>query len=572
MSKTLVAHEQSTAKIFSDDYVFHIPGYQRPYAWTTEQAGELFDDLSGFMLSDGGAVEDMSPYFLGSIVLIKEESSPKSDVVDGQQRLTTLTLLLAAIRSCVGKENADEITPLLYERGSSIRGTKDRFRLTLRERDREFFQKYVQREGGLTDLVQLNDKSSDSQRNIRENAELFLAKLKNISESDRLRLAQFIVTRCYLVVVATPDIDAAYRIFSVLNSRGLDLSATDILKAQIIGTIPDSQKTAYTKKWEDAEEELSREVFGDLFSHIRMIYRKSKPKGTLLKEFKEHVTEVARPTVFIDDVLIPMARAYEELLSESYESTAFAEEVNENLRWLNRLEFTDWVPPALAFFARHRQKPDVMAAFFRDLERLAYFMLVTKAGVNERIERFSKLTSAIESGSDLFADESTLQLTSVEQHALYQKLDGPVYESLAARARSALLLRLDVLLSGGGATYEYETVTVEHVLPQNPRPDSKWLEWFPDVKDRIMWVHRLGNLALLTRKKNSSASNYDFDTKKKAYFSKNGISPFVMTTHVIGKPEWTTEVVKDRQAELLAVLEKHWRLGNRQSVLEALGL
>ncbi len=99
MSKTLTAQEQSLAKIFSDDYVFHIPGYQRPYAWTTEQAGELIDDLLSFMQVSGGQIEDMPPYFLGSVVLIKNDVSPRADVVDGQQRLTTLTILLASIRA-----------------------------------------------------------------------------------------------------------------------------------------------------------------------------------------------------------------------------------------------------------------------------------------------------------------------------------------------------------------------------------------------------------------------------------------------------------------------------------------
>lgn len=572
MSKTLVAHEQSLTKIFSDDYVFRIPGYQRPYAWTTEQARELFEDLTGFMQSDGGPVEEMPPYFLGSIVLIKSETNPTADVVDGQQRLTTLTILLAAIRACVGPERAAEVTPLIYEKGSAIRGTKDRFRLTLRDRDHDFFQRYVQREDGFADLLQLKDTLPDSQTNIRANAQLFQVRLDKLSEDDRVRLAQFIVTRCYLVVVATPDLDSAYRIFSVLNSRGLDLSATDILKAQIIGSVPDAQKVAYTTKWEDAEEDLGRETFADLFSHIRMIYRKSKPKGTLLKEFNDHVTEVKHPVRFIDDVLLPAARAYEEILDASYESTAYAEEVNEYLRWLNRLEFADWVPPTLAFMARSRQQPEAMRKYFRDLERLAYGMLISKFGINERIDRFSRLTHHIESGSDLWKSDSPLQLTPTEQHSVYSTLAGPLYDTLAARARSAVLLRLDALLSGGGATYEYDTVTVEHVLPQNPPLNSRWLEWFSDPKDRITWVHRLGNLALLTRKKNSAASNYDFATKKQAYFSRKGISPFVMTTQVLDKDEWTIPVVEKRQKELLATFEAHWRLQDRKTLLEELGL
>jgi uncharacterized protein with ParB-like and HNH nuclease domain len=171
-------------------------------------------------------------------VLIKGEANPSADVVDGQQRLTTLTILLAAIRASVSAKQAEEVTPLLYERGSAIRGTKDRFRLTLRERDREFFQRYVQREDGFADLLQLKDRLSDSQDNIRANAQLFAERLDELAEAERLRLAQFIVTRCYLVVVATPDLDSAYRIFSVLNSRGLDLSATDILKRRSLAEFP----------------------------------------------------------------------------------------------------------------------------------------------------------------------------------------------------------------------------------------------------------------------------------------------------------------------------------------------
>lgn len=564
MAKTLVAHEQSITKIFSDDYVFRIPGYQRPYAWTTEQAQELIDDLLTFMQAAGGPVDEMPPYFLGSIVLIKGEGAPDADVVDGQQRLTTLTILLAAIRASVDSKNAAEVTPLLYEKGSAIRGTKDRFRLTLRERDIEFFQSYIQKEDGVSKLLTLIDELSDSQINIRANTKLYVERLAKLPEADRLSLAQFVVTRCYLVVVATPDLDSAYRIFSVLNSRGLDLAPTDILKSEIIGGIPPAQRDAYTKKWEDAEEDLGRESFTDLFSHIRMVYRRLKPKGTLIREFKEHVTEASQPAQFIDTLLLPMTKAYAEILDAAYESTEGAEAVNEHLKWLNRLEFNDWVPPALAFATRHRQEPAAMAAFFRSLERLAYALLIQRSGINDRIDRFSRLTSAIIKGDDIQAPTSSLELTPTEQYRVYTQLDGMVYDTFGARARTTILLRLDTLLSGGGANYDYQTITAEHVLPQNPPTGSKWLAWFPNANDRYQWVHKLGNLALLTRKKNSAASNFEFDKKKQAYFAQGGVSPFVLTTQVLSKNEWTPVIVAGRQQQLLALLEKHWRLQDRQ--------
>ena len=93
MPAIITAKEQSLVKVFSDDYFFEIPLYQRPYAWTTEEVDELLDDLIDAMDRDSE-----SPYFLGNVVLIKSDGDATSEVVDGQQRLTTLTMLLCVLR------------------------------------------------------------------------------------------------------------------------------------------------------------------------------------------------------------------------------------------------------------------------------------------------------------------------------------------------------------------------------------------------------------------------------------------------------------------------------------------
>lgn len=392
---------------------------------------------------------------------------------------------------------------------------------------------------------------------LETNARLLDNVVKTLTEDQRIALVQFILTKCHLVAVSTPDLEAAYRIFSVLNTRGLDLTATDILKAQIIGRIPELNRDSYNTKWEDIEEDLGRNDFESLFGHIRMIYRKAKPQGSLLAEFRDHVVSQTEPEQLIDDVLTPMAAVYEELTDAAYTSTERAEAVNESLKWLGRLEFNDWLPPALAFAVRHRGEPAQMERFFRELERLAFGLLLSRCGGNERIERFAKLTLAVEHGEDLRTESSPLQLTRSEQFDVYAMISGPVYETLSARPRTLFLLRLDSLLSGGGATYDFPTVSVEHVLPQNPSADSKWLGWFPDPIERENLVHSLGNLALLARKKNSAASNYEFDQKKLVYFARGGISPFVLTTQVIKEAVWTPRVVRDRQKVLVQTLEAH---------------
>ncbi|ADX43940.1 protein of unknown function DUF262 [Paracidovorax avenae ATCC 19860] len=566
MTHTLTAKEQSLAKIFSDDYVFSIPGYQRPYSWGRDQAQELLDDLLGALASAPARVSDAAPYFLGSIVLIKAEATPDATVVDGQQRLTTLTLLLSVIRSLVSDDEVQkDITACIYEKGSLVKGTQARYRLLLRERDRDFFRQYVQHENGLQALAQFNTVLPDAQARLRANAQVFTDGLSKLEQPDLVRLVQYVITRCYLVTVATPDLDSAYRIFGVLNSRGLDLSATDILKAEIIGGIETGLRDAYTKKWEDEEEALGRDEFGDLFSHIRMVYRKTKPQGTLLKEFKDHVLPAQQPRSFVDEVLLPMAQAFAELRDADYASTHHAEQVNEYLRWLNRLEFKDWVPPALSFFVRYRQQPDAVLNFFCDLERLAYSMLVRKSSTNDRIERFSALTTSVERSADLSEATSPLQLSPEEQYQTYSALSGPLYETHSSRAIALLLLRLDRLLSDGSASYQHEVVSVEHVMPQQPAPNSQWAAWVPDKALHQLWVHRLGNLALLSRKKNSSASNRDFTWKKSAYFTKGGSTAFALTTQVLQVEEWTECAMQRRQDAMLARLELHWRLQERKS-------
>src|ERR1700753_1081023 len=104
--------EYPLLKIFSDDFFFQVPLYQRPYAWTTEQSEELLEDLITFAGSGQERLEELNPYFLGSIVLIKGDG-PEAQIVDGQQRLTTLTILLSVLRSLTPPKYASDLTPFL---------------------------------------------------------------------------------------------------------------------------------------------------------------------------------------------------------------------------------------------------------------------------------------------------------------------------------------------------------------------------------------------------------------------------------------------------------------------------
>jgi len=546
-------------KVFSDDFAFMIPHYQRPYAWETEQAQELLDDLIDFMGDGDEAINEINPYFLGSVVLIKGDN-PDSQIVDGQQRLTTFSILLAAIRSLTPKSFSADLNTFIYEKGNAVKGTPDRYRLILRERDKDFFQKYIQTEGGIEQLREIQQqKLPDAKKNIRDNALLYLQRLSALPKERLQRLAQFIINRCYLIIVSTPDLDSAYRIFSVLNDRGMDLSHTDILKAEIVGKIPENEQKKYTKDWEDIEDMLGRDAFQDLFAHIRMIYRKSKPRESLLKGFREYVNPTANPKYFIDEILYPLADAYYDIINASYQTTRDAEELNILFRWLNRIDNFDWLPPAILFYSIHNANHDDLVKYFTKLERLAAGMMIYRANINQRLERYGRLLTAIENGDNIFSSDSPLELTKEEKQSIINQLNGNIYQ--IRYVPRYVLLRLDSNLSEGTSYYDYSVISVEHVLPQTPKNNSIWVKWFPTPDEREKYTHRIGNLVLLSHRKNSQARNYDFDKKKEKYFkSRDGISNFALTTQVLQEKEWTADIIEKRQQDAMQRLTNLWGL------------
>ncbi len=559
MSKKISGAEYPLSKIFSSEFEYVIPSYQRPYAWTVDEASELFDDLKSFY-----DTEDEEGYFLGSIVLIKSEDKPFAEVIDGQQRLTTLTILFAVLACAHDGANKEELKGYVVEPGKKVEKIEPKPRLTLRERDKMFFRKYIQ-EFDLDGLGKLDESGLENEARaniLRNTVHLRKAIEKAFDEPEELLdFATFLLTRCYLVAVSTPNEASAFRVFSVMNSRGMDLQPTDIIKADIIGKISgEAERQEYNDKWEEMEVELTRDGFRDLFTYLRMIYAKEKAKRSLLEEFREHVLpDNPNPKPFIDEVLEPFADALDDIRNASYTATKDAKTINFYITWLNRIDNSDWIPPAMLFLKKHRNDPALLADFFERLERLAAYIHVCRIYVNERIEIYGNLIREIEAETDL-DDMWAIWLDDKAKERFRDTLDSNVYE-FTPRRRNYLLLRLDSFIADGAATYDPKILTIEHVLPQTVDDESEWVEWWPDAEDRKNWVHRLANLVPLNKKKNSAAQNYDFGRKCDTYFKgKKDVSSYALTSQVLSKKEWTPEVIEARQEALLNVLIEHWEL------------
>lgn len=556
--KPIEAGEVQLGKLFTAEFDFAIPDYQRPYSWGSDETLQLLDDLQGSLDRDTD-----EPYFLGSVVLVKEKGQPAAEVIDGQQRLTTLTIILAVLRDLATDVSLRTDIHRFIEEPEVLWDSRPaKARLRLRERDAKFFREHIQSPGRISSLVDLSDNqtTTDAQRAIRDNAAALWVRLSALSEADRTRLFVMMASRTFIVVVSTPDLNSAYRIFSVMNARGLPLTPPDIFKSQVIGAIVEADRADYAELWEDLEEDLGRDEFGDLFLYIRTIISKARAVRGLLIEFPEQVLNVFLPTNgkrFVDEVLEPYALADQRLVNHDFDAGGVWDNVNDWLKRLSQLDNDDWRPVALWALKNHRDDGVFLDDFLRKLERLAASFLLRRVYTTPRVQRYLDLLKQLDDGDGLAS--SAFELSEDEKSETRTRLGGEIY--LVNPVRKYVLLRLDSLIAANpGATYAHKVITVEHVLPQNPRADSQWVSDFTE-QQRVDWTHRLGNLVLLNRTKNSEAQNYDFDVKKAKYFtSTKGAALFALTTQVIGYTSWTPEVVQKRHEQLTQRLISEWDL------------
>lgn len=570
---TLEAHELPLRAIFEDDFQFTIPDYQRPYSWTCDQAGQLLDDLLTALAERERVSDGAEPYFLGSLVLVKRRGLALAEVIDGQQRLTTLTLLFAVLAHLAeSSEEERSYMRRIQQPGDVVAGTRAQPRLSLRSRDRDFFSRFVQSPGGIARLIALPDHQvpDDSvQRRLRDNAKLFTQILCEKRGSDRLRLGSLLVNNTFLVVVSTSTEDSAHRVFSVMNSRGLQLSPADIFKARVIGSIDEGRRSEYSNKWEDAEERLGQDSFADLFLHLRAIFIQERAKQSLLKEFQDEVLNgqfSGQADKFVDDVLVPYASAFEQVRSVSLSGSTLEPAIAKKIRQLKRLANNDWVPPVLWAMCDSRIDQDHLIRFLTALERLAVSMLLQRYYATPRANRYMELLKQLAAGKGALSP--ALNLSKAELAKCRKELNGELYRN--STQAKYILLRLDEdLADSSGVSYDHRIVTLEHVLPQAPKSDSGWMGMFSE-EQHAHWLHRLGNLVLLSRAKNAQAQNYEFAEKKERYFkSARGTTNFAITSQVLSVESWTPEAVEARHMSLYDRTVRIWDLDDDAAEVNA---
>jgi hypothetical protein len=565
MSSGFSAKPLALGHLLSDPYKFRVPSFQRPYSWTIKEGGQLLDDLTLALEEADESVAGECDYFLGAMLLNSpalpaashgDSPAPPSvhDVVDGQQRLVTLTILLAVLRDLLARTDS-ELPPGLREHIECPKkpGQQRTYRLELRQRERDFFQHHVQEPLG-TAMQPETDDLTEIERRVLEVRDHFVAELGERSAHDLVRMALFVGRHCHVALISAAGIDRAYRIFMVLNDRGRPLQRNDILKAQIIAQIEESARAKADAMWDRTDALLGAD-FEPLFSHIRAA--ELGPRSQIISGVREVISSAGGGLAFVEELLEPYGRAYYALRHAQHAGSARSPDIRKLLTYLGWLGGADWVPPALLWWRLNAADPEKLHAFLQRLERLAYALRLLGLGADKRAARFRSVVQAIRRGTALDDATSPIELGRTEQRNIgYNLRNLHMRNPLICKL---VLLRLNDELAGSLQSLPAAEFTVEHVLPQKPGRNSVWREWFSVAEERERCTNSIGNLVLVKRRQNENARNRELSDKLEIYFGTPDAVP-VLTAELHGIPEWRPEHVIAREQRLLDIIRSIWRL------------
>ena len=558
---TIAIQNTLVRELFSKNFWFNIPSYQRPYVWREDNINELLEDIT--YAFENNPEEN---YFMGSLVL-QSRSNNEYDILDGQQRLTTLALLLATIRDNIkDKDIIDSLAQTLYQKGDRTekRPSRARFIFLIRDEVQDFFENYIIKLDG-TEKINDADSSIEKYKNnisitnmikvvkiIKKYLQEKFGEQLLLENTEGLLIDEFIVfikNKLTFACVSSDTREQAFRLFTILNNRGIPLTTADILKSLNLDKVPDEiKRNEYAKKWEELEEQYG-DKFDRFLNFIRTIKLKEKARKNLLEEFEEKiygkVMNYGKESI---DYILKTSENYDKLIN----LTADFNNEYKNLINIMKVGFNseDWIPPLLYYYEKFNTQG--LVKFLKLLDNKFMGDWINKETPTKRLENMNKILKAIEIGENYNDILNNKNLFSFDINNFKNIINGNIF---GERYCKYLLLKIEYLSLDSEVAYigNYKNISIEHVLPQNPKEDSEWRAKFSN-EDREEWTNKLGNLILLTKRKNSKLSNLEFKDKKEKYLAdKILLFPSVFEVYSNGE-DWNIDILKTRQNRIVNLL------------------
>ena len=552
MPTTIEVNKQSVEMLLGSgkSKPFVIPEYQRPYAWTEEQVETLFEDLWEFTTISGGA-ERESSYFLGSVVSYENENG-EQEIIDGQQRITSLFLLLRAIytklvatpeseRTAEANNFIGKIEPTIW-RTDKLTGTVDFKNILLTSR-------VVNNEGNeiLRAILESGKTDENAKDNYSRNYRYFQKLFDRHSTENPLMIYQFIyavLNQAILLPITADTQDTALTIFSTLNDRGLPLSDADIFKAKIYNQLEVEAKKVFIERWKDLDEQATdaNESIQQLF-YYNMFYYRALDQDTntttpgvrkyySANKFERLYKKELLDTLFIILNLWKVINKGEEIEGEAWSKN---NKIKQTLDILTSYPNEFWKYPVVIYYVCYRNEENFETRFARFLNKLLmelmtkYLMMPTINAVKPDI---LKLNSAIVASNIPIFEFKTVDVTQLEPY-----IHNPNRNAVRMMLKTLAYEHQDDLLPT-----KWE---IEHIFPQ------KWqTNYFPKESDSTIKekIEHIGNKLPFEKKLNIVAGNGYFSKKKKEYtLSKIAITNTMGTSEVM---DWNLDSIMKRDLRI----------------------
>ncbi len=539
----LEAEVMNLAGILSRPYTMRMPPFQRPYTWGVEEVAKLIEDLRAAFLRKA------SYYFIGQIVFVKE-GLRFLDICDGQQRLTTLTILLAYARDRLPQLAAQLQTLIIAG------GTVGRIRL--RPADAPFYERWVHTPGRIDDMAALKKPfQNEAQEALAAAAECIRGELgpDEMNDAELTAFVRYIARCATFNVIDADEIGGAATVFETMHNRGKPLSPADIVKGALLkdGLSPEEVREG-ARIWDHYEERAGRDNFARLLHYMPLLLRAgpiiSPGDVAALVDTIERRISVRK---FFTEWLPRHGEAFLELVHGAVAAGVDSADINRRVRCLHLVAPERWEPLAIAYLVAHGPGERAKAQrFFQIYERFICACVLNAVDTKSQRTRPQRVLAHLDDEKQI---EAALELTPRMQRELRNNVAQP---SSRKPLRRYLVLRVNAAM--GEVLTIHADACVEHVLPATPTP--WWRQQFASVSDYGEYANLLGNYVLLTDRQNDEAGNKPYPDKRDFYFNR-GYPERAITRDIKPILEWTPRALDERHERLVRVLWQDWDLGGK---------
>lgn len=551
----------SFGELLTGNNSYTVLSFQRDYSWTEEQVDQLWDDITETL------DEDRGEHFMGAVV-VNNSKKPELMLIDGQQRMTTMSILMCVLRD-IAKEKGDEqlaqTISSKYLGSLNLRTRKTESKLVLNERNNQFYQENIVDTKNIDILRDIYKKKKLEKSNklivdayfllhkkVKERIEKrgeFLEALIEIEECIRDKMVS--------ILISVADEANSYLIFETLNDRGLDLSVADLLKNYLFSRCSDRIKEIQ-KKWEEINFLADR---FELTKFIRYYWLSKYGSVTEKNLYRKIATELRSSSQIFDFVnqlreSAEIYGAFENSQSQVWDS--YSPDLKKNIDLLSLFKVSQCYSVLLS--AKECLPDELFPKVLRMIVILSFRYNVI-CGLNP-----NKLESAYSKSAKYIREQQPKTVKDIfEQLKEFYISDKDFERAFAEKILSASNAKLArYILSEINSSYgdskelvanpNATELNLEHILPQ--KPSDKWLLEFSNI-DQNQYIYRLGNMTLLDSSVNRKVGNTSFQDKCNTAFSSSRLD---ITKEILNYTVWGPTQIEERQKKMAKAACQIWRL------------